>query len=108
LILPSLRLILPNESLLKGEQWIATVREVSAYSILQDEILLRHDILGPTAQFNCTQTIPLNQRELIAARKVAAILLEDKMRSEGWSLHDLKPLPIPHGFDTYHLDRLPA
>lgn len=108
LIVPSLRLILPNESLLKDERWVATVRELSGYSINTDEILLRHDILGPTGQFNCTQKIPLSQRELIIARKVAATLLENEMRAQGWSLHDLKPLPIPHGFDSYHLDRLPA
>ena len=108
LVLPSLRLILPNESLLAGEQWIATVRELCGYDIYSDEIVLRHDILGPTDQYYCAQRIPPNQRELVTARKIAATLLEDKMRAEGLTIHDLKPLPIPPGFDTYHLDRLPA
>lgn len=108
LILPSFRLILPNESLLDGEQWIATVRELAAYEIVSDSILIRHDILGPDEQFYCEQRIPQNQRELLAARVRAAMVLEDKMRMQGWTLRDLRPLPIPRGLEHLSLEGLPA
>lgn len=95
LIVPSVRLILPNESLLNGEQWVATVRELTAYEIISDEILLRHDILGPGKQFSCTQRLLPSQTELSIARRMACSLLEGRMRMEGWTVHDLKPLAIP-------------
>lgn len=99
-LLPEFRLVEPQDELLDGENWIATVREVAAYDINTDEILVRHDILGPSDQFSVTNVMPRNAEGLYEVRKTTAIALRDKMREMDWTAADLRPLSMPSGIGS--------
>lgn len=99
-LLPEFRLVEPQDELLDGENWIATVREVAAYDINTDEILVRHDILGPGHQFSVTNVMPCDAEGLHTVRKAAASALRDKMSEVGWTVADLRPLSMPPGISS--------
>lgn len=96
-LLPAIRLIESQDELLYGEDWIATVREVAAYDINTDDILIRHDILGQSEQLSVMSVMPRDSEGLYRARKTAASALRNKMNELGWTVADLRQLPIPHG-----------
>jgi hypothetical protein len=98
IVLPSLRLIVPSDQpLLGGEKWLANVRELSHYALNFDAMILRHDILVRGHQFSVDSKLT-DKASLLRSRKQAAVLLGDLIRHNGWTAHDLEPLPIPRGY----------
>lgn len=96
--MPAIKLIVPTkELLLANERWIANVRELVMYDIVRDYFVCRHDILVKDVQIG-VDSILTGPDAIHVVRESSARLLADKIAHEGWSLSELRPLPIPAGY----------
>jgi len=116
LVIPDFRLIVPEQSLLVGESFIAPVRELiePAVSCTVDEAnyIVRHDIIfghdvGARLWDNykqATVTSPMaSKHHLQKVRNAAAVLLATCMREHGVMLADLHGLPMPIGYEAAYM-----
>lgn len=87
-----------------GLEQLGLIRELAAYDILSDLILVRYDVFARNVQtqLGVDMRFPRADWESQAAMKrhraLAKQVLEDSMRSQGISWADLEPLKIPAGY----------
>lgn len=102
IILPSVRIVLPDEELLIGEQWVASVREIGHFDIHHasgSAMIVRHDICSGGERWFVEHLIE-SREELPRIRRMSAIRLGEKLIERGWRIDDLMPLPFPRGVAT--------
>lgn len=107
ILVPSFDLVLPESVIAEDLTWFATVREVCAYDINSDSVLVQHDVLSPfdNIQLGITQRVRnrLDANETKEIRRIAADELLKGIKIRGILLSNLRPLPIPTGFSSLEL-----
>lgn len=87
-----------------GLSQVGLIRELAAYDIQKNLVLVRYDVLARNVQTQLGVDIRIPRREweslevMERHRGIVKQLLEDAMRHDGISWSDLEPLPIPSGY----------
>lgn len=103
IILPSLRLIVPDQTMLPNELWLATVRETFSFDIYKNCWFMRMDVLAGKEQFGVDCIVGSEfptLDDLSRIREPAIHVLSDYLRHEGIAFDELRPPPIPVGYVT--------
>ena len=94
---PPFQLVIPETVIPQGLQWFGTAREVFAYDIRTDEILMRHDVLSHSHKTQLHVSYRLDstnlKEDIEANRKTSEELLLEEMKKRGIKITDLIPLP---------------
>lgn len=80
---------------------LGLIREIAAYDIARDELIVRYDIFCKEEQlqlFVDTRLFWKDKAGLEQNRQIAKELLENELKHRGLSWSDLTPLPIPQGY----------
>jgi hypothetical protein len=82
-----------SPAILENNQ-LSLIREITQYDIRNDWIVARWDILTDKSQFFVSMPVR-DEKDLIEKRVVAKAILEEKMKKEGFTWADLRPLAVP-------------
>lgn len=93
-----------TQSVPAGLSQLGLIRELAAYDIGRDLVLVRYDVFARNVQtqLGVDMRFPRADWESQAAMKryraLAKQVIEDSMRHDGIAWSDLEPLPIPAGY----------
>lgn len=82
-----------SPAILENNQ-LSLIREITQYDIRNDWIIARWDILTDKSQFSVSMPV-IDEKDLIEKRVIARSMLEEKMKNEGFTWEDLRPLAVP-------------
>ena len=96
---PEFQLILPETPIPEPLEWFGTVREIFAYDLRSDELMMRHDILAKSklTQLHLDHRLrsgdPYLRDSILEARKTSELLLFEAMKERNIKISDLIALP---------------